>query len=93
MRVCAETETGGQWKGVVVSVSQITTQRVSSFKLEGGSLLVQSYYCKDRKMLPFGQLKVTTWETDLTFSSQEDQDGHYQHHHEMVITMVTNNNM
>ena len=44
-------------------------------------------------MLPFGQLKVTTWETDLTFFSQEDQDGHYQHHREMVITMVTNNNV
>ena len=31
VRVCAETETGGQWKGVVVSVSQIPTQTVSSF--------------------------------------------------------------
>ena len=47
VRVCAETETGGQWKGVVVSVSQITTQTVSSLKLEGESLLVP--YCKDRK--------------------------------------------
>ena len=32
-------------------------------------------------MLPFGQLKVTTW----------DQDGHYQHNHRMVITLVDNN--
>ena len=41
-------------------------------------------------MLPFGQLKVTTWETDLSFC-QEDQDGHYQHNHRMVITLVDNN--
>ena len=47
VRVCAET--GGQWKGVVVSVSQIPTQTVSSFKLGGGGLLVPSYYCKDKK--------------------------------------------